>query len=110
MSYNGWSNYETWNVALWIDNEEGSYNERMDATSRAWENTNAEDKPEERSLDARIELAEVLEDWVSEMEPNLGASMWADLLGKAVAQVDWHEIADNFLSDTEGYVSREKAA
>jgi hypothetical protein len=26
MAYNGWSNYETWNVALWLDNEQGTYN------------------------------------------------------------------------------------
>jgi hypothetical protein len=26
ISYNGWENYETWNVALWINNEEYLYN------------------------------------------------------------------------------------
>ena len=30
ISYNGWNNYETWNVALWINNTEGLYNLAQD--------------------------------------------------------------------------------
>ena len=29
MSYNGFTNWETWNVALWIDNDEYIYNKRF---------------------------------------------------------------------------------
>ncbi len=30
ISYNGWNNYETWNVALWINNTEGLYHMAQD--------------------------------------------------------------------------------
>jgi hypothetical protein len=79
MSYNGWSNYETWNVNLWLDNEPGSYEEKRDIIRQAHEPYKA---------------AQALKEWVEDMMPDLGASMWADLLNAAVSSVDWQEIVE----------------
>ena len=34
-SYNGWKNRQTWNVALWVQNDEGLYREAVDYAQRA---------------------------------------------------------------------------
>ena len=86
MSYNGWKNYETWNVALWIDSEEGSYNERRELA---------------RSARSVGEYAQTLKEWVEEMAPDLGASMFSDLLNAALSEVDWREIAEAWYAEEE---------
>ena len=32
--YNGWTNYETWRVHLWLSNDEGSYNYWLEEAER----------------------------------------------------------------------------
>lgn len=94
--YNGWKNYETWNVALWLGNDYGSYlmvrEMAQDAKDAAEGNGDADN--------ARYTLAEALKDLIAdEMAPDLGASMYADLLGAALSEVDWSEIATSILSE-----------
>lgn len=75
--YNGWTNYETWCVNLWIDNEEAS----QDFWHRA----------AERAKDV-YQLAGWMRTHFEEAVPALDG-FWADMPGAALSEVDWDEIA-----------------
>ncbi len=102
--YNGWKNYETWNVALWIDNDQGSYSQRQEMAQEAWDNAASGDayKGQTREDSAKYSLSKALQEWIEEMNPLASeASMFSDLLNAALSEVDWYEIAENFLEDVE---------
>jgi hypothetical protein len=96
-TYNGWTNYETWNVALWLDNDQGTYNyvrELADEAKR--ESAEHQDRYDTRTPEGL--LAERLKDLVEDGSPLAEeASMYADLLGAAIGAVDWYEIAEAIL-------------
>lgn len=100
MAYNGWTNYETWNVKLWIDNEEGSYRYWQGVADELWE---ADPEGAECDLAGRLreEIRDAAMDGIKDQ-----ASMVADLLGSALDEVNWDEIAESMLSDRKAEAQR----
>ena len=97
--YNGWTNYETWNVKLWMDNDEGSYQYYNDVAHNALHMASSTDyMTKEQS--AAIDLAAVIKSDFEEASP-LGddASTFSDLLGAALSNVNWNEIASHLIDD-----------
>ena len=98
--YNGWTNYETWCVKLWIDNDQGEHEHWREQAREAWRDSVHPQYPgQARSDTARAYLAERLKDAWHDANPDLGATVWADLLGAALGEVDWYEIAQAMLDD-----------
>ena len=93
MSYNGWNNRMTWQVKLWIDNDEGSQSYWLSAARyadiRHGEMATymlSQRLRDEHTEDAYLYL-KVSGGWVS------------DLLQSALDQVDWYEIAQSLMEE-----------
>jgi hypothetical protein len=109
--YNGWKNYPTWCVNLWLSNEEPLYREAGERARQMREDAkedphtfDAPDRGQTRlwtvAEAARYKLADNFKEWVcDELAPDLGATFAADLLGYALGEVDWDEIANVWLED-----------
>jgi hypothetical protein len=105
--YQGWTNYETWAVNLWLGNEQGSHEYWQEQARAAWGNAQDQEPMYEsqRTSDrARILLAELLKYELAD-DPDLTrtaglpeSGMYADLLNAALSEVDWYELADALLT------------
>jgi len=102
QDYNGWTNRETWATALWINNDQGLYNQAQDLVQEARE---CQDN------DALNCLSDALEDFIGElldMEIVLSAepAQRQELINMSrdigsLWRVNWREIAESFLSEVE---------
>src|SRR5687768_3420585 len=99
--YNGWSNYETWAVALWLDNERGTYEFWRDRAREA----SAENPPDqvgEPSRTAVLLVADELKAAHQEAAADRlesASDVFVDLINAALDDVDWVEIARHVLSE-----------
>lgn len=99
MTYNGWENYETWVVKLWIDNNESTQEYWNKRTLEILANPTYQN--EFMSPD-RIPVAQLAEElkWSHEMQiPHDLEGFVSDLFEVAFGQVNWNEIAEAFISD-----------
>ena len=92
--YNGWTNYETWVVALWMDNERGSQEYWQSIAAELSDPTSPEYIKDENTQKCRV--ADRLKDEHEEALPEL-TGFAADLLNAAMSEVDWYEIASNLV-------------
>jgi hypothetical protein len=89
-TYNGWKNYETWNVNLWIQNDEGLYGfvrdgleSILDSCDNDWENV------------SHTDLKELVRDAFGSNKTPDGVSLFSN-------EIDWDEISDALLELAEG--------
>jgi hypothetical protein len=98
---NGWTNYETWLVNLWIDNEQGTHEGCRDAVRdflSGWEQAEPSREisiPEAQSR--RHDVGDMLKEWVEETYDFPTEGLAADLIGAALSEVEWVEIADHWI-------------
>jgi hypothetical protein len=89
QEYNGWKNYETWIVALWINNDQGLQETVHDMARDCVDNEHA-----------NYDLSHAIKDMIEEMNPlNDTADLFTDLLNAALSEVDWYELAESFFND-----------
>lgn len=93
--YNGWSNYETWLVNLWFDNEE--YGQDMLRQFAKDSIYCAELHGRDRD-NAVYECSKMIQNEVEEHIPEV-EGMFSDLLQSALQEVNWHEIAEHIVDD-----------
>jgi hypothetical protein len=102
--YNGWRNYETWLVNMWLTHDAGGYELLSGKAHTCWSATDEDDTAEDRAVAAVRQLATLLKETYDEELDSLDmppASLWMDMLTGALSTVDWREIAEHMIADVD---------
>ena len=85
-SYNGWTNWETWNFGLWLDNDEPTYHEINQLIKG--------------SKDV-YDLSKKLEEWAYDSldDEYIDSSFIMDFINGAIREVNIFEIAEHRIEE-----------
>lgn len=105
QTYNGYANYETWLVAVWIDNDQGNIDHWIDVAKHHY-NISEDRKYFTKKEEAIISFSEDMKEWYGDLVPDsdeIGGlwsgicGLWSDMLHAALGSVDWHELAGKYM-------------
>ncbi len=99
--YNGWSNYETWAVGMFLDGNydgEGTYLEVLELVRESAQDSSASTIWTEEQA-ALFSVEDALTDWARERIEGDLEGIAADLLRSALDAVDWTELAEHKLAE-----------
>ena len=98
-TYNGYTNYETWNCALWLDNDQGTQEMMQEEAERlVAEMENPHDKDEVCGTTSL--MADFIKSMVDEMHESVSVSgMFEDLVNASLREIDYFDIAESQLAD-----------
>ena len=94
--YNGWTNYPTWNINLWLGDDQEMINELANSARSA---ANSNDP-----ASIAYELASMIKDHVTDLFEEMGLpdnGPASDIMGWALVMVDWSELASNWLESAD---------
>tara|TARA_B100002019_G_C20930406_1_gene431850 strand:+ start:62 stop:382 length:321 start_codon:yes stop_codon:yes gene_type:complete len=93
-TYNGWYNWETWCVNLWMDNDQGSHEMWREV---ARESIDADEGTNWFYFEDR--LKDYLDYLQEDLHNGVASGLVHDLLGGAISEVNTREIAMHWVAD-----------
>jgi len=99
--YNGWTNYETWAVNLWMTNDESSDTASRELAAECYADAEANQYSTREEV-AILGLADRLRNEADEGNPcEESNNVYTDLMRAALSEVCWYEIAKSLMDDIE---------
>ena len=90
--YNGWTNYETWCLNSWIDNDREWYRAVNDEAIELVNGGYTKDQEIEM-------LRSFIIDLVQDEEPKIEVNFYSDVLNASIREVNFWEISTNIINE-----------